>query len=135
MRLGQPPRTLAPSCRILSREPVKPRSTGSPDVPPLRTELKPGIFFRKSAPSPAGTGCRGAFGSVTTVSGSEITGAVITMGSNSWLAAAAGSGIRAEMERTMGLTCFKLLFLLLSNQHDRASVCRRHTRKEFKQIQ
>lgn len=82
MREGQPLPIWPPSTRIFSREPLMPRSIGSPFVPPLRMVAKPGMDFRKSAPSLAGTGWRGAFGSVTTVRGAVCIGAVTTMGVN-----------------------------------------------------
>src|SRR5690606_18441200 len=82
------------------REPEKPRSTGSPSVPPLRITEKPGMLLRKSAPSWAGTGWRGAFGSVRTTRGSSAAGAVTTTGVSArtgWDSAARGrpSVIRA----------------------------------------
>ena len=46
MRLGHAPSIDVPLVRMFSREPNMPRSTGSPLVPPLRMEVKPGMVLR-----------------------------------------------------------------------------------------
>src|SRR5699024_6667812 len=67
IRLGEAPMISPPSTRILIREPLSPRNTGSLLVPPLFCAEKPGVRLKKSPASLAGIGWRAWRGSPSVI--------------------------------------------------------------------
>lgn len=68
------------------------------------------MLLSMSAPSWAGSGCRGAFGSVVTVNGAEATGAVTTTLSSRVSTSCASAGKASEIATASG-SCLKLCFM------------------------